>query len=266
MPETIRDIVRNTFNEKLAQDRVVSKLSVRVFGGIEIVHIAKSCGFDALYIDLQHNALSLETVSRQCIAALGAGITPIVRVPGCRKEYVSRILDGGAMGVTIPEVHSCAEVEEAVRYSKFPPIGERSTGGGLPQLQYRNWPQAEAFEAMNAATTLLVNIETVAALDGIEEIAAVKGLDVLMIGTNDLCAELGIPGQHGHDLIRKAYARIIAAGRRHGKHVGVGGISDRKLVAEYVALGARVVSCGSDLSAMMTAGSERVQFVRGLIT
>jgi len=265
MPETLRDMVRNTFNEKLAQGQVVSKLSVRVFEGIEIAHIAKSCGFDALYIDLQHSALSMETTSQQCIAALGVGITPIVRVPNCEQEYVSRVLDGGAMGVTIPEVNSSADVKKAVSYSKFPPIGERSTGGGLPQLQYRNWPQAETFEVMNAATTLLVNIETPSALDCVEEIAAVGGLDVLMIGTNDLCAGFGIPGQHGHELIRKAYARVIAAGRRHGKYVGVGGISDRKLIAEYVDLGARVVSCGSDLSAIMTAGNERVRFVRSLI-
>jgi 4-hydroxy-2-oxoheptanedioate aldolase len=168
------------------------------------------------------------------------------------------------MGVTVPGINSPDEVRKVVSYSKFPPLGDRSTGGGLPQLQYRSWPEAETFEVLNEATIVLATIETLAALDRIEEIAAVDGLDVLMVGTNDLCAGFGIPGQHGHELVRKAYLRIITACGKHGKYVGVGGIPDRKIIAEYIHLGARVVSTGTDLSIMMQTGSERAQFVKSL--
>src|SRR3990172_2236865 len=81
MPEALRSVLRNTFKEKLAMGKVASTLSIRVFGSIEIVQIAKTCGFDALYIDLQHSSLSLQTTSQLSIAALGAGVMPIVRVP-----------------------------------------------------------------------------------------------------------------------------------------------------------------------------------------
>ena len=262
MAQALREVVRNHFREKLAAGRVVSKLSVRIARSVEIVHIAKSCGFDALYIDMQHSSISLETTSQLCIAALGVGITPLVRVPGA--DHVSRVLDGGAMGVTVPDIESVAQVAAVVARCKFEPDGERSTGGGLPYLQYRSWPQTEMVEVMNEATTVLVNIENLAALEAIDDIAAVPGLDVLMIGTNDLCAALGVPGQHGHPLVRDAYRKVITAARRHGKYVGVGGISDRKLIAEYVKLGARIVATGTDVSLLMESGTERAKFVAGL--
>jgi 4-hydroxy-2-oxoheptanedioate aldolase len=262
MPQALRDIVRNHFREKLAAGRVVSKLSVRISRSVEIVHIAKSCGFDALYIDMQHSSISLETTSQLCIAALGIGITPLVRVPSA--DVVPRVLDGGAMGVTVPDIESAVQVSKVVAQCKFAPDGERSTGGGLPHLQYRSWPQTEVVEAMNEATTVFVNIENLAALEAIDEIAAVPGLDVLMIGTNDLCAALGVPGQHGHKLVRDAYKTIIAAARKHGKYVGVGGISDRKLIAEYVEWGGRVISMGSDLSMVTAAGTARAKYVKEL--
>lgn len=264
MPEALRSVLRNTFKEKLAMGKVASTLSIRVFGSIEIVQIAKTCGFDALYIDLQHSSLSLQTTSQLSIAALGAGVMPIVRVPTHGPEYICRVLDGGAMGVLAPDVVSSADAEKVVACCKFPPLGERSTGGGLPHLQYRNWPPQETVEVMNETTTVLAQIESPAAVDRVDEIAAVKGVDVLMVGTNDLCAGFGIPGQHGHALVRQAYARVIAACRKHGKYVGIGGISDQKLIAEYVALGARVVATGTDISILLAGGGERVRFVQGL--
>ncbi|MBI4381625.1 MAG: aldolase [candidate division NC10 bacterium] len=262
MAQALRNIVRNHFMEKLRAGQVVSKLTIRISRSIEIAHIAKSCGFDALYVDLQHGLLSIETTSQLCIAALGVGITPLVRVPGT--EYVTRVLDGGAMGVVVLDVRCVADVENAIAQCKFEPVGKRSIGGGLPQLQYREWPQAEMVEVMNEATAVLVQVENTAALDCVEDIAAVPGVDVLMIGTNDLCASLGVPGQFGHNSVRDAYKRVIAAARKHGVYVGVGGISDRKIVAEYVKLGARLVSMGSDISLLMSSGTDRAQYAKKL--
>jgi len=264
MSEALRDIVKNTFQEKLRAGKVVSTLSIRVFRGVEIARIAKSCGFDAIYIDLEHSALSLETASQICIGALGVGMTPIVRVPGFEPETICRVLDGGAMGVLLPHAESPSDLERVVRSCKFPPLGDRSTGSGLPQLQYRSWPQAEAFRVLNEATMVMAQFEGPEAVDRAEEIAAVNGVDAFMVGTNDLCAGFGIPGQHGHERVRKAYSRIIAACGKQGKYVGIGGISDRKLIAEYVGLGARIVATGTDISLLMEAGRDRASFVQGL--
>ena len=210
---------------------------------------------------------SIDACSQICMTALEAGITPFVRVPTHGPEYVSRVLDGGAFGVIAPHVRSAAEAAAVVRHAKYPPMGERSAGGPLPQYRYRDFPVEEANAAANDATSVIAMIETKGALDRVEEIAAVPGVDLLLIGTNDLCGDLGIHGQYGHKLVREAYRRTIAACRQHGKHVGVGGLSSRlDLVAEIVAEGARYVSIGADLSFLIGAAAERAKFVHGLKT
>jgi 4-hydroxy-2-oxoheptanedioate aldolase len=262
--QSLSEIVRNRFKETLAAGRVASTLSIRLPWGVEIVHAAESCGFDAIYIDLQHSPLSLETASQMSIAALALGITPIVRVPNHSPDCIARVLDGGALGVLAPHVETSDEAKAIVSSAKFAPLGGRSTGGGLPQLRYRHWPQDDVVSVMNDATIVLVQIESPAAVDRSEQIAGVPGVDGFMIGANDLCAGYGIPGQHGHELIRSAYARVIAAANKVGKYVGVGGISDRKLIAQYVQLGARIVATGTDVSMMMEVGTERARFVESL--
>jgi 4-hydroxy-2-oxoheptanedioate aldolase len=265
MPPSFREIVRNNVKEKLARDEIVASMTVRLVRSVEIARIAATCGFDSLYVDVEHSPFSLDATSQICMAALEVGIAPFVRVPSNGPEYVSRVLDGGALGVIAPHIRSAEEAASVVRYAKFPPFGDRSAGGPLPQARYRNFPVAEANAAMNDATMVVVMMETKAALDCVDEIAAVPGIDMLLIGTNDLCCELGIAGEFDHETVRDAYARTIAACRKHRKHVGVGGLAGRPdLVAKFVGEGARYVSTGSDLSFLLDAGAQRAKLVAAL--
>ena len=263
MAERIGDILRNGVKDKLARGEVVASMTVRLVRGVEIASIARTAGFDTLYIDVEHSSFSLETTSQICVAALGLGIAPFVRVPSHRPEHVGRALDGGALGVIAPHVASAEEARAVVRAAKFAPLGERSAAGALPHLQYRAFPPAEANAALNAATMVIVQCESAAFLDGADAIMAVEGVDMALIGTNDLLADWGLSGQYGHARVRDAYARVIAAAQRHGKHVGVGGLASRPdLAAEFVRMGARYVSTGTDLAFLMAACTEKAKQVR----
>jgi 4-hydroxy-2-oxoheptanedioate aldolase len=110
---------------------------------------------------------------------------------------------------------------------------------------------------------VVIMIESAEALAEVDQIAAVEGVDLLLMGTNDLCSSLGIPGQLDHDKVRNAYAKAMEACRKHGKHLGVGGLSAyRRLVGEFVKMGARYVSTGTDLSFLLSAASARAKQVR----
>jgi 2-keto-3-deoxy-L-rhamnonate aldolase RhmA len=257
--------VRNIVKEKLARDEVVASMTVRLTRGIEIAQLAKTAGFDSLYVDLEHSSLSLETTSQICVAALGCGITPIVRVP--QLELIQRVLDGGALGVIAPDIRNAAEARAVVKAAKYPELGERGYGSALAQFAFRSPPAAEHYRALNDATMVIVQFESAESIDRADEIFAVAGVDMALFGTNDLTADMGIPGEYEHSKVRDAYVRAIAAARRHGKHVGVGGLASRPtLTAEFVKMGARYVSTGTDLGFLLSAATEQAKQVRGLET
>ena len=261
----LSEILRNALKEKLARDEVASSMTVRLVRGIEIVRIARSAGFDSLYVDLEHSSLTLDDTGQICMAALAVGLVPLVRVPANAPQYISRVLDGGALGVIAPNVRSAQEARAVVAAAKYPPLGQRGAAGGLPHLHYQSFPAAEANAAMNAATMVVVQFESGEAIERADEIAAVDGVDLILIGSNDLMADLGIPGQFEHARVRDAYARTIAACRAHGKHVGVGGLPSRpELIAEFVKMGARYVSTGTDLGFLLAEASARARQVREL--
>ncbi|HEY4043319.1 MAG TPA: aldolase/citrate lyase family protein [Rhodopila sp.] len=263
----LRTILRNHMKEKLARNEVVASMTVRFARSIEIAQIAATAGFDTLYVDLEHNTLAIDTCCQICMFAQQIGITPLVRVPTNTPDYIGRVLDGGAMGVITPHVRTAEEARAMVEQVKFPPLGRRSAGGALSHYRYRSFPADETYAAMNDATSLVVMLETVAALENVAEIIAVEGVDILLIGSNDLCAEMGITGQFDHPRLQEAFVSAIAAASKVGKHVGIGGLAARDdLMTRFVQMGARFVSTGTDLAFLLTACAQRARFVRDIPT
>ena len=257
--------MKNQVKEKLARGELVSSMTVRLVAGVEIVRIAKAAGFDSLYIDLEHSSFTIHAAAQISLMALEAGIPAFVRVPANTPEYISRVLDAGALGVIAPGVSSAAEARAVVAAAKYPPLGVRGVAPGLPHFEYRPLPAAEALPAMNRATMVIVQLESAAALAALEEIVAVDGVDLVLIGSNDLLADVGLAGQYDHPKLREAYERTIAACRRRGKHVGIGGLGTRPdLVEKLVQLGARYVSTGTDLAFLMAECTRRARQVKEL--
>jgi 2-keto-3-deoxy-L-rhamnonate aldolase RhmA len=256
--------VVNRARERLAKGEVSLGMGIRISRTVDIAQAMQSCDYDWLFIDLEHSPIDLETACQLSVAALGVGIAPIVRVPHKQYWLATRVLDGGALGIVMPHVDTAAEAAEVVDHLKYPPAGHRSVAGGPPQLGFRAVPTGEATAALNAATLVSVMLETPQAIAQADAIAAVPGVDVLLIGTNDLTMELGLPGQLGHPKVVAAYETVIAACRKHGKWAGMGGVYTEDLMPKYIAMGARFVLAGADLGMLMGAATQRAKFIRGL--
>ncbi|MGH7328598.1 MAG: HpcH/HpaI aldolase family protein, partial [Polyangiaceae bacterium] len=225
--------LQNSARERLESGDLALGAGVRLARGAEIAKIMNSAGFDWLFIDLEHGAMSLESAAQICVAALDAAIAPIVRVPNGEYSMATRILDNGALGIVIPHVNSAQEAAVVVEHLKFPPAGHRSMAGNAPQLDYQPVKASEYAATLNATTLIVVMLETPEAIERADEIAAVPGVDVLLVGTNDLCAEMGIHGDFGNPRVEDAYKKVVAACRKHGKWAGTGGVYDETIAPRY---------------------------------
>ena len=162
-------------------------------------------------------------------------MTPLVRVPALDASLIGRVLDGGALGIIAPQVESAADAARVVACCRHPPRGRRSYAGGQAALGYRDLPQAEAMAALDASVLTAVMIESRNALDAVEAIASVDGLDLLFIGAHDLAADLGLAGQWDHPALRLALARIRQACLDAGKALGLGGLAGQPALLRELA-------------------------------
>ena len=120
--------------------------------------------------------------------------------------------------------------------------------------------------AVDAATLIVVMLETPEAIANADAIAAVPGVDALLIGTNDLCMEMGIPGEYTHEKVLAAYDTVIAACKKHGKHPGMGGVYAPKLIEGYVKRGMRLILTGNDFSFLMAGAKAQAAAVRAMLS
>ncbi len=254
--------IANAVKERLAAGQLALGLGLRQARTVDIGRILAACGYDFAFIDMEHNTMGIDTAAQIAVACHDAGVTPIVRVPGYEHHLATRLLDAGAMGIVFPHVDSAEHARRLVAQCKYPPVGHRSLGGPMAQLGFRPYPRAESSALVNAATTLVMMLETPEAIEQADAIAAVSGVDVLLIGTNDLTLEMGISGKYDDPRVVRAYETVIAACKKHGKHPGMGGIYDHPTMEKYVGLGARFVLCGSDVTFLMEGATARATFLR----
>jgi 2-keto-3-deoxy-L-rhamnonate aldolase RhmA len=259
MPE-IKNIVR----ERLEAGELAIGAGVRLGRNGEVVRALKTAGFDFLFIDLEHGSMSLDDAAQISGVAVDLGMAPLVRVPAGEYSMATRALDNGALGIVMPHTDTAEEARRIVEKLKHPPIGHRSVSSSIPQFNFKPVPITEMAAVVNKATLVVVMLETPTAIENAAEIAAVPGVDVLLIGTNDLCAEMGIHGDFGNARVGDAYRRLTEACRKAGKWPGMAGIYDPKLIERYLPLGPRFILAGSDMSFVIGAGSQRANFVRQL--
>lgn len=230
----------------------------------DIPPIAATCGYDAVYVDLEHTATSLETAGMLCASALGAGIAGLVRVPSLDSSLIARVLDIGASGIIVPHVNSSQQARAVVDAARFPPIGHRSISGPNALSGFAPVPAPELTAVLESRTVVAVMVETPEAVAAAGEIASVEGIDMILIGPSDLTAEMGIHGDYENERFQNAVKSVAAACRIHGIALGVAGIKSLDLLERFVDLGLRFISAGTDVGMMAEAATMRAQKLRGL--
>ena len=247
--------VPNPVKELLKAGKVALGMNVRVVKSGDIARIAKTTGHDFLFIDLQHSLFNIESVGHIAQVALSIGVAPLVRVRSCDDPDTSTLLDNGVMGIVFPDVNTAAEAKRAVNCAKYPPIGKRSVGAGYPILDYRPTNTAEVVPALQENTLVVCMIETQEGLDNVEAIAAVEGVDVIHVGSNDLLTAMGKPGTFGSPEHVAALDRVIAAAKKHGKTPGVGGDRNLARQVEFIRKGMHFITTNSEVAFMIAEGS-----------
>lgn len=212
----------------------------------DVFEMTSQLGFDAIWLDMEHHATSLESAVNLIRAARIGGADVVVR-PG-KGEYMrmGRMLEAGAKGIMYPRCSSAEEAREVVQWAKFAPIGRRGCDASGPDANFMLTPLDTYLEEANKETFLIIQIEDPQALDHVDEIAAVDGVDMLMLGPGDFSILSGIPGQFDHPQLLSAHDKVIAAAERSGKRWAAtcGSISQAK---EYVERGASLVFHGCDV-------------------
>ena len=214
--------------------------------GRGVLHTLAAAGMDFAMICMEHSAYNLETVVEMVAHAHAAGITPIVRIPDLQYEYVTRLLDTGCQSLIVPHVRGGGEVRRFIELAKYHPEGRRGMAIYQgPNTDYEDVEPAAAMAHANANTLLAVLIETKEAIENIEEVLA-PGIDLALVGHQDLAQSLGVPGQYSHPLVREANARVRELCKQRGIAIA-GAINQPENAKAAVDSGAQFLLYGTDL-------------------
>ena len=220
--------------------------------------IYAAAGFDFVFIDMEHGNYSMETVADLICGAKSAGIAPMIRVPHLETHFISRVLDAGAEGIMVPMTSRREQAETIVRYSKYTPIGQRGFGAQTGQTNYKPLKALEFMKEANDHTVIIAQIETREAIENIDAILSVEGIDVGLIGPNDLSISLGIPDQMGSDVLKKAIDKVVETAKKRGKATGIH-IGNIEAIKTWRTKGMTVLAYSTDISFQYNASKSALE-------
>src|SRR5262245_55898683 len=221
-----------------------------VFGAIigrhapDLVELFGAIGYDFVMIDCEHGPMSLDEVEHMVRAAEVFGITPIARIPNHADSTILEFLDRGVQGIIVPHVNTAEEAQAVARAARYHPEGHRGVAGGRPHDYGVGVSREQSTRWINAQLLVIPMVEETRAVDNLDAILAVPGVDVLHVASGDLGQSMGNPDA---EAVRQVMRQVIPRIRAGGKLVGVGGNSpaDAAGVAEFIKLGANLVTISS---------------------
>lgn len=258
----IRMTLPPTFGERLrTADRPLVGMWV-VSGSPIAAEIAAGSGLDLLLIDGEHSANTLESIQLQLQVVAAFPVCPLVRVPFGDAVVIKQVLDLGAQNLIVPMVSSAEQAAALVQAVRYPPQGVRGVGSALARSS--RWNRIDDYLAQaNDSVSLTVQIESAEAVEQVEDILAVDGVDAVFVGPADLSASLGLLGQQGHPTVVSAVERVLDAAAAAGKPAGVNAF-DPVVAEHYLDRGASFVLVGADVSLLARASEQLAErFIDG---
>lgn len=242
----------NKMLAKLRADEVVFGTFVYI-PDPAVVEMIGYAGLDFALIDMEHSSMDLETVENMVRAAEVSGTTSVVRVPDNNPKSILRVLEAGAQGIIVPHIFTAKEAADVVRAMKYPPVGRRGMGRqrtakyGIVDLdEYLAWANSEIMVG--------IMVEDAEAIDNVEEIAAVEGLDMIFVGPGDLSATMGVPGGYMLPEPQAAIRRAITAIKSRGNAaVGMPGYLESE-VPKLIEQGVRFLTAPSSDKGVLMEG------------
>lgn len=246
------------FKEKLHSGDVVYGLTLTI-GNPQIAELVGYLGFDWVWIEAEHTAMGLETILAQLQAIAGTGTKAVVRVDNNDPTVIKRTLDIGPDGILIPSVNSREEGEKAIKAIKYPPLGER--GIGLARAQKYGLNLGNYIKSANDEVAAIFMIEHINAVQNIDEILKIEGLDGVIIGSLDLAGSMNLQNDLGNALIEVEVQKVVQACAKAGIACGAF-VGDPNQAKERIKQGFRLLTLGADVLLLASSAKNVLDTVK----
>lgn len=213
--------MEQTLKQRLRAGEQVLGTMVTTFASPDIARLLQTSGFDFCIVDCEHGAFTTREVANIIAEARGIGFPVLVRIPEMRREHALKFMEMGAAGLLLPGTESAEQARMLVDCAKYAPLGHRGVSLSRPHTGFAKVDGPSYMARANEETILMCQIESRAGVDHIEEILDVAGIDVALIGPNDMTQDYGILNRFDAPEIVAAFERVIAAAKARGKWSGV---------------------------------------------
>jgi 2-keto-3-deoxy-L-rhamnonate aldolase RhmA len=253
----------NNIKKKLKSGERVYGTMLKEARNVNIAELLEIAGFDYFVIDMEHAFYDMSDIAPILMFARKTSVTSVVRIPRLDYAYVAKTLDMGAEGIWVPHLDTVEEARALVSYGKYPPEGKR--GAAVPIFRQKERQEfkeaADYFRAVNEETLLIAQMESGEAIRNVEAITAIPGIDVAMMGTQDLSLDLGYPGQGNHPEVKGAVQKVVDACKKNGKASGnhVPGIDDLRY---WIGQGMQMITWSYETNMIIDRGREALKLLK----
>jgi 2-keto-3-deoxy-L-rhamnonate aldolase RhmA len=248
--------MKNLLKQKIREGKFTIGTFISI-PNLEIAEVTSKLGFDFIVIDMEHSPFTIEMVE-QAAQVIEPNTTPLVRVPWNDFVAIKQALDAGAHGIVVPWVNTKEEAIKAVKACKYPPEGIRGFGPRRQMIL-----DEEYAKTANKEILLCVQIETQKAIDNIDKIVSVNGVDMVMVGPYDLSMSLGIFGQFKNKKFKNVLKKVAEGAKKQGKVATI--FTSAKDSNKYISLGYTSLTLGADLFVLANAYKQELVKARKAI-